>query len=101
VRREQAIAAALLWWRQRRRQRLLGGPEPPKRPGLGLRGLRALAGVAAYGLHEDGASLVRPDGFVAWRSRSGVPDPLAMRATAVDTALRRGPRAPASPAGSP
>ncbi len=40
-------ATALLWWRQRRRQRLLGGPEPPRRPGLGLRGLRALAGVVA------------------------------------------------------
>jgi putative polyketide hydroxylase len=49
---------------------------------------------------EDGASLVRPDGFVAWRSQSGVPDPLAALGAAVDTALRRRPRALASPAGS-
>jgi putative polyketide hydroxylase len=63
---------------------------------------QATAEVAtAYGLHEDGASLVRPDGFVAWRSRSGVPDPHAALAAAVDAALRRGPGAPASPAGSP
>jgi putative polyketide hydroxylase len=55
--------------------------------------------AAAYGLQEDGASLVRPDGFVAWRSRSGVPDPVAALGAAVDTALRRRPRAPASPAG--
>ena len=45
--------------------------------------------AAAYGLHEDGASLVRPDGFVAWLSRSGVPDPRAALAAAVDTALGR------------
>jgi putative polyketide hydroxylase len=43
----------------------------------------------AYGLDEDGASLVRPDGFVAWRSRSGVPDPTAALEAAIDTALHR------------
>jgi hypothetical protein len=51
---------------------------------------QAIAEVAAaYGLREDLASLVRPDGFVASRSQSGMRDPLATLATAVDTALAR------------
>jgi hypothetical protein len=29
----------------------------------------------AYGIETDGAVLVRPDGYVAWRSRSGVANP--------------------------
>src|SRR5262249_33838027 len=29
----------------------------------------------AYGIERDGAVLVRPDGYVAWRSRSGVSNP--------------------------
>ncbi len=32
---------------------------------------------ASYGLDEDGAVLVRPDGVVAWRRRSGVAGPLS------------------------
>jgi 2-polyprenyl-6-methoxyphenol hydroxylase-like FAD-dependent oxidoreductase len=32
---------------------------------------------AATGLEADGALLVRPDGFVAWRAVAGVPDPVA------------------------
>jgi putative polyketide hydroxylase len=43
----------------------------------------------AYGLEEDGASLVRPDGFVAWRSPSGVPDPTGALEAANDAALHR------------
>ena len=31
--------------------------------------------AVAYGVEPDGAVLVRPDGHVAWRQRSGVPDP--------------------------
>ncbi len=31
--------------------------------------------MPAYGIEADGAVLVRPDGHVAWRSRSGVTDP--------------------------
>jgi putative polyketide hydroxylase len=31
---------------------------------------------SAYGIGDEGASLVRPDGFVAWRSSSGAADPL-------------------------
>ena len=45
--------------------------------------------AAAYGLDQDGASLIRPDGFVAWRSRSGVPDPTAALGAAVSAALHR------------
>ncbi|MGI5131785.1 FAD-dependent monooxygenase [Pseudonocardia sp. CA-107938] len=29
----------------------------------------------AYGVADDGASLIRPDGFIAWRSRTGADDP--------------------------
>jgi putative polyketide hydroxylase len=47
--------------------------------------------AAVYGLEEDGASLVRPDGFVAWRSPSGVPDPGAALVAAVAAALHRPP----------
>jgi hypothetical protein len=36
---------------------------------IGSPGLQDLGGfVAAYGLQEDGAALVRPDGYVGWRS---------------------------------
>jgi len=45
--------------------------------------------ASAYGLDEDGASLIRPDGFVAWRSQRSVPDPGAALGAAVSTALRR------------
>jgi hypothetical protein len=39
---------------------------------IGSPGLRDLGGFTqAYGLGEDGAVLVRPDGHVAWRSASG------------------------------
>ena len=31
---------------------------------------------SAYGIDDEGASMVRPDGFVAWRTRSGVDDPV-------------------------
>lgn len=29
----------------------------------------------AYGIADDGASLIRPDGFIAWRSRTGADEP--------------------------
>jgi len=32
---------------------------------------------AAYGVPSDGAVLIRPDGFIAWRGRAPVPDALA------------------------
>jgi len=40
--------------------------------------------AAAYGVEKDGAVLVRPDGHVAWRERSGVSDP----AREVERAMR-------------
>jgi 2-polyprenyl-6-methoxyphenol hydroxylase-like FAD-dependent oxidoreductase len=40
--------------------------------------------AAAYGVEPDGAVLVRPDGHVAWRQRSCVPDP----ERAIEGALR-------------
>jgi len=43
----------------------------------------------AYGIEPDGAVLVRPDGYVAWRSRSGVSNPEASLRAAFDRLLGR------------
>jgi 2-polyprenyl-6-methoxyphenol hydroxylase-like FAD-dependent oxidoreductase len=43
----------------------------------------------AYAISASGATLVRPDGFVAWRSRSTVPDPAGALADALRIALGR------------
>jgi 2-polyprenyl-6-methoxyphenol hydroxylase-like FAD-dependent oxidoreductase len=51
-------------------ERALGVPIDRYR--IGAPGLRDLGGfTGAYGLGEDGAVLVRPDGHVAWRSATG------------------------------
>lgn len=42
-----------------------------------------------YGIGPDGAVLVRPDGFVAWRTRTAVPDPEVVLADVVDRVLCR------------
>jgi hypothetical protein len=44
---------------------------------------------SAYGIEAGGVSLVRPDGFVAWRTNSGVPDPVRTLADAVRSVLFR------------
>ena len=41
----------------------------------------------AYGIGDDGAVLVRPDGYVAWRSASGVADPARTLAAAMSAML--------------
>jgi putative polyketide hydroxylase len=43
----------------------------------------------AYGIEADGAVLIRPDGYVAWRSRSGVSNPQAALRAAFDSLLGR------------
>ncbi len=43
----------------------------------------------AYGIDADGAVLVRPDGYVAWRSCSGVSNPQAALRAAFDALLGR------------
>jgi putative polyketide hydroxylase len=45
----------------------------------------------AYGVDTDGAVLVRPDGHVAWRSRSGAPNPLEVLRNALDCLFGRMP----------
>jgi 2-polyprenyl-6-methoxyphenol hydroxylase-like FAD-dependent oxidoreductase len=47
--------------------------------------------AAAYGLERTGATLVRPDGFVAWRARRLDADPSAQLGNALDAVLARGP----------
>jgi len=42
---------------------------------------------AAYGISDAGASLVRPDGFVGWRSQAGAADPAAILSDAIRAAL--------------
>lgn len=54
--------------------------------------------LAAYGLREDGAVLVRPDGHVAWRSPSGADDPKAVLQEVMNAILCRGAAAPGSAA---
>jgi 2-polyprenyl-6-methoxyphenol hydroxylase-like FAD-dependent oxidoreductase len=44
----------------------------------------------AYGTGPEGAVLVRPDGFVAWRTSGSVPDPEADLSRALGAALGRG-----------
>jgi hypothetical protein len=46
-------------------------------------------GEQLYGIEPDGAVLVRPDGFVAWRARSAPPDPSASLRTALASTLAR------------
>jgi hypothetical protein len=50
-----------------------------------------------YGVEEDGAVLVRPDGYVAWRSRAGAADTLGTLRRAWDAVLGRGAPPPPSP----
>src|SRR4029453_19028605 len=62
---------------------------PIDRYRVGAPGLRDLGGfVEAYGLSEDGAVLVRPDGHVAWRSATG-PGSGALLRGAVEPILAR------------
>jgi putative polyketide hydroxylase len=46
---------------------------------------------AAYGVDSDGAVLVRPDGHVAWRSRSGASNPEGALRAALDRVFGRMP----------
>jgi len=61
------------------------------------------AWLSAYQIERDGAVLVRPDGYVAWRTRTLSPDPAAALAAAFNGVIGRGetgfhtPR-PATPA---
>jgi putative polyketide hydroxylase len=47
------------------------------------------AWAAAYGIEEDGAVLVRPDGYVAWRVRSAPDDAEAVLRRVFDQLLDR------------
>jgi 2-polyprenyl-6-methoxyphenol hydroxylase-like FAD-dependent oxidoreductase len=48
---------------------------------------------AAYGVERDGAVMVRPDGYVAWRQAASVPDPTAELTRAFERILGRTDRA--------
>lgn len=57
-------------------------------PGTGLLDVDG-AFAASYGIGADGASLVRPDRFVAWRSSGAHPDPAAEIVRALGQLLHR------------
>jgi 2-polyprenyl-6-methoxyphenol hydroxylase-like FAD-dependent oxidoreductase len=59
-------------------------------PGLELEVHSEPAVLAAYGIADSGASLVRPDGFVAWRTTQMPNDPRSALSRAVHAALMRG-----------
>ena len=44
----------------------------------------------SYGIGEAGAALVRPDGFIAWRTAASLPDPANELSRALGAALGRG-----------
>jgi putative polyketide hydroxylase len=50
-------------------------------------------GAGRHGLESGGALLVRPDGFVAWRTTSTVTDPVTALHNALDVVLARHPHA--------
>jgi len=54
-----------------------------------LAGLPSDGIAAAYGIGPAGASLVRPDGYIGWRSRGAAPDPAAEFSRALTTLLAR------------
>jgi FAD binding domain len=45
--------------------------------------------TAAYGLSDSGAALIRPDGFVAWRAKTGGDDPQGALVRAFNTILAK------------
>lgn len=47
------------------------------------------AWLAAYDIEADGAVLVRPDGYVGWRTRAKSPDPIVSLASVFDVVLCR------------
>ncbi len=49
--------------------------------------------LATYGVERDGAVLVRPDGYVAWRQAASVRDPAAELTRALERILGRTDRA--------
>ena len=54
-----------------------------------LGGLESDDIATAYGIGPGGATLVRPDGFIGWRSRGAVPDPAAELSRALTRLLAR------------
>ena len=57
--------------------------------GLDARRIDAPDFAARYGISVEGASLVRPDGFIAWRSQRAAGDPAAGLNAALDRVLAR------------
>jgi putative polyketide hydroxylase len=68
----------------------LGVPLDAYRFGVDLEAAGGADGAAAHGLTAAGALLVRPDGFVAWRSREAAADAGAALEAAVAAVLGRG-----------
>ncbi|MDJ0346942.1 FAD-dependent monooxygenase [Streptomyces sp. H10-C2] len=66
---------------------LAAAPPLAARSGIGVLAQPAGPGfTTSYGVGEGGAVLVRPDGFIAWRSRGRAADPAAVLADALSRA---------------
>jgi len=50
--------------------------------------------AAAYGISDSGAALVRPDGYVAWRSIDGAAEPVTALRAALHASLCSQPPTP-------
>ncbi|MEV7612658.1 FAD-dependent monooxygenase [Streptomyces sp. NPDC089799] len=68
----------------------LAGPTLGEGPDAELRTPDGADWAALHGVRADGAVLVRPDGYVAWRSEGPVADPEAELSSVLDRVLRRG-----------
>jgi putative polyketide hydroxylase len=66
----------------------VGVPLEAHRPGEDFRDASSTFGEL-YGIGDEGASLVRPDGFVAWRTRRGPQDDEDALAHALAAAIGR------------
>jgi 2-polyprenyl-6-methoxyphenol hydroxylase-like FAD-dependent oxidoreductase len=78
-------------WREASAAVAAGSPETPVRVRAIGRWLRDADGTFAerYGLDDGGAVLVRPDGIVAWHSRTAPADPAAVLRDVIDVTLGR------------
>lgn len=80
-------------WREASAEVAREMPELPIRVRAVGRWLRDTDGTFAerYGIDEGGAALVRPDGTVAWQSRTAPENPTAVLRTVIDQTLGRQP----------
>ncbi|MFC6883257.1 MULTISPECIES: FAD-dependent monooxygenase [Actinomadura] len=83
-------------WHEAAARLAAGSPVPLRTVRIGEDCVAEGDWAAAYGIPPDGAVLVRPDAFVAWRSSGGVPDPDAILSLVLDQVAGAGAAATAA-----